>query len=920
MKSRNSMTASLALALLLLLGLAPGARADFGIKSFSATAVSRDGSADNRAASHPYEFKVQFGLNLREDALETPEGRLRTLIVELPRGMVGNPIAVPSCPMAAFEAAFSCPPSTQVGIVELRLLIGGTSEAVLKSPIYNLPPALGSPAVIGFNADGIDTFQTASVRTGGDYGVSISDFALPAELEFQSVTERIWGVPADAAHSSERACGGGMETYGCSSEAQPAPYLTLPSSCGDPLRTVLQVESLEDPGVFVSRAALSEGPDGNPSGMVDCVTPPFTPTVSTRPEVEAADSPSGLDVDLHVPQIQAPEGVGSANLRDTAVVLPAGIELNPSGASGLGGCSLAQVGLDRPEPAQCPGDSKVGSVEVLTPLVAHPLAGSVYLARQGENPFHSLLALYVAVFDPITGVVVKLPGKVVPDEATGQLTATFEGTPQLPFEDFRLHFFGGPRASLSTPPTCGTYTTNAMLTPWTTPEGADVRASDSFDVTKAAQGGACPLGESQMPNGLSFEAGTVTPIAGTYSPFVLRLSRENGSQRLRTLNLILPPGLSGRLAGLNECSDAQIVAAESRNGLGQGELEQARSSCPASSELGLVDVGAGSGAPLHVQGHAYLAGPYKGAPLSLAIVTPAVAGPFDLGTVVVRSALYVNEETARITVRSDPIPAILHGIPLELRSLAVKVNHPRFTLNPTSCKAMAVLGEAVSPIPTGAPLAQHFQVGGCAGLGFAPRLALSVKGSTKRAGHPALKAVVTYPRRGAYANIARAQVGLPSAELLDQGNLNKVCTQAELHSSACPKSSIYGRAKAWTPLLGEPLEGPVYLGVGYGHKLPDLVADLKGQIRILLHGKVDTTKQGGLRNTFEVVPDAPVSRFVLEMKGGMKYGLLENSEDVCVNPQHASAHFVAQNGKAIRLQPKIRANCGRDETRGANQP
>ena len=543
----------------------------------------------------------------------------------------------------------------------------------------------------------------------------------------------------------------------------------------------------------------------------------------------------------------------------------------------------------------------------------HPLKGSVYVARPFENPFDSLLAIYLAVNDPQSGTVLKLAGQVKPDPATGRLETVFPNNPQLPFEDFHLEFFKGAGAALRTPSTCGTYETSADLTPWSTPEGADAIRSDSFEITQSPGGGACPTAESQLPNSPSFSAGTITPKAGAYSPFVLHLARQDGSQELKGIDTTLPEGLIGKLAGVGECSDAQIAQAIARSKPDEGAAEKASPSCPLSSEVGTVNVGAGAGPdPYYVQGHAYLAGPYKGAPLSLAIVTPAVAGPYDLGDVVVRTALYVNPETAQIHAVSDEIPHILAGIPLDVRSIALNLDRNRFTLNPTSCEKKSVLGSATSLLGQSAALSDPFQVGECGKLGFKPNLAISLKGVTHRAGHPALKATLTYPKKGVYANIARAQVTLPHSEFLDQAHIGTVCTQKEfalgdVPGEKCPPSSIYGYARAISPLLEKPVEGPVYLRTP-GHKLPDLVAALNGQIDVALDGKIDTGKGGGIRNTFEVVPDAPVSKFTLSMKGGSK-GLLENSENICGKPQHALAHFVAQNGKVDNYSPLIANSC-----------
>jgi hypothetical protein len=378
---------------------------------------------------------------------------------------------------------------------------------------------------------------------------------------------------------------------------------------------------------------------------------------------------------------------------------------------------------------------------------------------------------------------------------------------------------------------------------------------------------------------------------------------------------VLPPGLVGKLAGIPYCPQSAIVQAEGRSHPGDGAVEQASPSCPAASRVGSVRVGAGVGpSPFFVPGNVYLAGPYKGAPLSLAIVTPAVAGPFDLGVVVVRAALVVNPETTQITARSDPLPTILQGIPLDVRSVALKMDRQGFTLNPTNCSAMTLSGTATSTGGQGAALASPFQVGGCKGLDFAPKLSLRVFGKTNRNAKPRLRAVLEMKR--GEANIRRAQVNLPHSEFLEQGHLKDICTRVQFnagggHGEQCPKSSIYGQAKAITPLLDQPLSGNVYLRSS-SHKLPDLVAALNGQIDVELDGKTDSGPNQGLRNTFEVVPDAPVSKFILELKGGKK-GLLVNSENLCAPGAKttAIAHFVGQNGKVSNFKPKVANQCAK---------
>jgi hypothetical protein len=388
----------------------------------------------------------------------------------------------------------------------------------------------------------------------------------------------------------------------------------------------------------------------------------------------------------------------------------------------------------------------------------------------------------------------------------------------------------------------------------------------------------------------------------------LKITRQDGSQRLKQIDTTLPKGLSGKLAGVPYCPEAQIAVAKSREAPNQGAAEQQSPSCPAASELGAVTVGAGAGlTPFYAQGHAYLAGPYKGAPLSLVVITPAVAGPFDLGAVVVRTALYVDPETAQIHAVSDPLPQIIQGVPLDVRSIAINLARPSFSLNPTSCDPMQVSGSAISSLGQLASLSNPFQVGGCKALKFAPKLSLSLKGGTKRGQHPALKAVVTYPKSSGYANIASAQVTLPHSEFIENSHFKTICTRVQFAVDSCPKGAIYGFAKAFTPLLDKPLSGPVYLRSS-SHQLPDLVVDLNGQVEVVVAGRVDTGKNGGIRNTFEATPDAPVSKFVLEMQGAKK-GLLVNSEDICRKDQKALAHFTAQNGKVFDAKPLVKNDC-----------
>jgi uncharacterized repeat protein (TIGR01451 family) len=905
----------------------------------AADITDTSGALGTQAGSHPFSLTTLLDLSVGSatpnegscnegPSCALPNTEAKDVEVALPPGLVGNPTAVPYCSQRVFAEAgiFQCPPKTQVGSTQLYFYGNGT--AIQTAPVYNIEPPAGQPAELGFTIAGVAHIPIFfHLRSDGDYGLSatvtdINQFD-PPRISLLS----IWGFPSDPAHDPQREsvfdnCGIG--SHGCpSGVANPQPFLTLPTSCeGSSLPVSIGGDSWQNPlfpyPVFET-ASLA--------GMTGCNALEFEPTLEARPTTNVADAPSGLKVDLKVPQNhegpeghEDPAGRATAALKEAKVTLPKGLTVNPSSAAGLEGCSPAQIGLRSPlgatpihmsaTPANCPDGSKLGTVEVDTQLVDHPLPGSVYLATPYQNPFKSLLALYITVDDPQTNTIVKLAGQVeiAPD---GRLTTTVSESPQLPFADFKLDFFGGARAPLRTPSTCGAYRTTSSLTPWSAPEsGPPATPEDLYEISFGPNGHPCANTEAQEPNKPSFEAGTASPQAGAYSPFSLHLHREDGSQNFSALNVTLPPGLIGKLAGVGECPDSALAAAATKS----GAAEQASPSCPASSRIGSVNVAAGAGpSPFNAGGVAYLAGPYKSAPLSVAIITPALAGPFDLGTVVVRNALHIDPETAQVSVTSDPIPTQLQGIQLDVRSIDVNLDRSQFTLNPTNCERMAVSGTEISSQGNGAALTNPFQVGECRKLGFKPKLSLKLSGKTKRTGHPALRAALTYPK-GNYANIASAQVTLPHSEFLDQAHIATVCTRVQFNAGAgngagCPPGSVYGHARAITPLLDQPIEGPVFLRSS-SHKLPDLVAALGGQINVDLAGKVDTGKGGGIRNTFEVVPDAPVSKFVLSLKGGSK-GLLVNSENICNKPQHAIADFTAQNGKVSDTTPLISNDCKR---------
>ncbi len=631
--------------------------------------------------------------------------------------------------------------------------------------------------------------------------------------------------------------------------------------------------------------------------ITGCDKLPFEPTIALKPTTKAAESPSGIDVDLQIPQdgLEHANTLGSAHLKKAVVTLPKGLSLNSSAANGLAGCSEPQIGLFSEDPvhfdtkpANCPDSSKIGTAKITTPLLPNPLEGSLFLAKQGENPFYSLVSGYLVAEGQ--GLTIKLAGRFDLDPQTGQVTAIFDNNPQQPFSDLQLHFESGPRAPLTTPTACGTYTSQAEFVSW----GGQVKnRTSSFEITSGPDGGPCPNGAFDP----KLNAGTGNPVAGKSSPFVLRLTREDGEENVSDIRAKLPEGLLAKLAGVPICGDTQAASGD----------------CPASSQVGTVSVGAGSGnTPVFVPQAGgsptavYLGGPYKGGPYSLVVKVPAQAGPFDLGTVTVRNALYVDPVTTQVTTKSDPLPQILQGVPISYRDIRIDVDRPDFTINPTSCEKTAVRAEIASSGGKVATPSSPFQVGDCGALSFKPKLAIQFSGApTHRGGHPALKAVLTMPKGN--ANIGRAQVTLPRTEFLENAHIRTICTRVQYAADNCPKASVYGFAKAWSPLLDAPLEGPVYLRSS-NHTLPDLVASLDGPIHVDLAGRISSANRR-IRNTFDFVPDAPVSKFVLQMQGGAK-GLLVNNTELCRAKPGAMADFTGQNGMRSASNPRVKVGCG----------
>lgn len=925
--------------------LPPTASAAFGLlpgsEGFSVAAREEDGSMDHQAGSHPYAITTTINLNLAGESPGEPgvpfsDGDLRELRLDLPPGLIENASVVAQCSLAQFHtprsspyessaSGESCPEESQVGVVTVTSSHAGGPRTF---GIFNLQPPPGALSEVGFNPYGSPIVFIPEVRQAeGEYQLSQRAQSIPQQVDISGLRITLWGRPGAISHNFERG--------NCLNETEPAApwdngcgnetvrrfprlaYLTLPSDCSDPLVYGVSLTSWQQPGTVASRL-FARFDEGEPLTLEGCGSIGFSPTAQASVVNPRAASPSGFDFDLDVGSegLLQPGALNPTAVRQAVVALPQGMTINPSVGAGLLGCTPAQYAAETVSSAPgagCPNGSKIGELTVKSPLVEKTLEGSVFLAAPFENPFGTLIGLYLVAKSSERGILVKIPGKLDADPGTGSLVATFSGLPQLPYTDLQIKFREGQRSPLATPATCSAYSTGIALTPWST-ASAEVLSSSPTPITAGPGGTPCPSGSPGFaPNAA---AGSINPEAGAYTPFYIHLTRTDTEQEITSYSTALPPGLLGDIVGIPYCSDAAIEAARRTGGF----EEQAHPSCPADTEIGHTVSGYGVGPALEYQpGGLYLAGPYHGSTLSIVAIDSATVGPFDLGTIVVRSAIDVDPQTAQVTLDStgsDQIPHIIDGIPIHLRDIRVYVSRQHFTVNPTSCEPFKVestltgsgAGVGLPSLQSTATVTSPYQAFGCASLPFEPQLKLRLRGGTRRGDFPALRAEVR-PRAGD-ANIGSAKVTLPSSEFLEQRHIKTICTRPQFTAEKCPAASVYGTAQAFSPLLAQPLEGPVYLRSAPERQLPDLVADLHGGglgLRIEVVGHIDSV-HGGLRGTFETVPDAPVSRFVLNLKGG-KQGLLVNSQNLCGAEQFGNALFVGHNDAGISLRPKLEVNC-----------
>ena len=877
------------------LGVADSAYAESGVVpgSFTVTALNRDGTIDSQAGSHPYEYVVAFAFN--EDSEKHVEGSVRDVNVDLPPGLVGDPTAVPRCDREDFEGSVpSCSAATQLGVIEATTQ--GTAPVEATLPLYSIVPPRGVPATLGGSVIGFNVLENASVRTGSDNGISVDTNNIPSE-QVVKVREIVWGNPADPAHNPERTCSGGEAKLGCASGVPSRPFLTLPTSCASPLQADLSVDFRDAPGVLLgSEPAFSEDAGGNPAPLSGCERLAFEPSLKVSPDTSFADSPAGLTASVNVGQagLEAPEGLSSADIKNTTVVLPEGVAINPGQAAGLQACPRSASGIGSEGPASCPNASQVGTVHIKTPLLEEELEGDVYVLP--SNPPD--LELLVAASDPVAGIYLKLVGHVHLDAVTGRLTTTFSETPQLPFTSFRLSFSGGAQAALTTPTRCGVYTTQTDFTPWSTPFTPDDLTSDSFAITAGTNGGPCP--PAQLPFTPSMIAGSTTDQAAGYTDFSLLLTRGDDQQRISGLQFKTPEGLLGMISKVPLCQEPQA----------------SEGACASSSQIGHTIVESGPGPyPLVVPqpgqppAPIYLTGGYKGAPYGLSIVVPLVVGPFTLQTQVVRARIEVDPHTSRLTVTTDPLPTLIDGVPADLRTIDAVIDRPGFMFNPTNCAPQAFTGTATSTEGATAPLQSSFQVGSCQSLKFAPKFSVSTSGKTSKANGASLTAKLSYPNapQGTQANITRVKVDLPKQLPSRLTTLQKACTNAqfETNPAGCPAASKIGMATVTTSLLPVPLVGPAIFVSHGGEAFPSLTMVLQGDnVTVDLVGTTFISKAGITSTTFKTVPDVPFNTFTLTLPQG-KYSALAANGNLCKAKLAMPTEFLAQNGAVINQSTKI---------------
>ena len=878
------------------LGLLAGpAAADMNIESFDVTSTS------TRVGSHP-----DLGMAFSLENPGEPESA-QNVIVNTPEGIFGNPNATPQCTSEDF-ALEQCPPASQAGTITIVANHGGVKEKLLgTAPIFGVQPSGDETALFAFIVPtlNIPVSIPVEVRTAGDYGLRFTVSQLTQLAPLKSADITFWGFPAHKDNDDERfpkgspgapaGCPAVADTS-CIGTPTPAaasvkPLINYPVKCsGQEITATITVQTYQDPSNPTTA-------DDTYPPVTDCFDMIFKPVLYANPTTKAADSASGLDLRLSAPQPFG-EATTPSPIASARVTLPPGFTINPDAADGQSACPDALANFDTEAPAECPDNAKIGTFSVGTPALDGRLNGSVYIGEPKPGDQYRLF-LTLDGF----GIHGKFIGSFLPDPATGQVTAVMENLPQVPFDDFQLHLFASDRGLLATSGRCGLYETVAHFFPWNDAL-ADQRSAQFFSIETGPGGKPCP--GAQRPFSPLLAAGTTDPTAGGHSDFSLKLDRNDGDQYLGDLGFTMPPGFTGSLRGIAYCPEASISAASHKPGL----VERANPSCPESSLIGTTHVAAGPGAyPFNAVGRIYMAGPFKGAPLSLVAVTPALAGPYDYGTQVVRVAVHLDPLDAHVIAISDTVPSIIGGVPLRLRSIRVSLDRPNFIINPTNCSAMSVHSEGIGDEGTVAGFDSYFHAVNCFALGFKPKMTVRQMGrATSRSQNPSLR--FDLRTRPGDANIKSMSVTLPTAFAIDQRHLGNICSEKELAENQCQGRTAIGKAVTTTPLLDQPLEGPVYAVSGSGG-LPRLAFILNGQVNLVPRAETRSLAKRGtgrLHTTVPVVPDAAIGHFRLTVFGG-KQGYLVNTRSLCRRTPVVKVSFKGQNGRSHKQAVKLAAGC-----------
>jgi uncharacterized repeat protein (TIGR01451 family) len=838
----------------------------------------------------------------------------------LPPGFAGDLADTPKCPISEFseinegdDIPLHCSLSTQVGTVTVSLTAGNSYDDRETVPLFNVTTNPGEIAKFAFKVQDYGIQGIVSLEPG-DYGVRTTfQNIIDNVYQFTGISLTVWGVPSDPSHDLMRGriCGytpgtcaydNATETNvqapnGQSTASLPLPYLTSPTECtAAPLQAKLTASSWEQPEVQTS-VTSPVGP------LTGCNLLEFAPAITASPDTTRADTPAGFTFGVKMGQegLVNPEVSSESDIENTTVTLPEGVAINPGQANGLGACQLSEDGIGREGPPSCPSDSKVGTVEIETPILRDKLDGNVYVLQ--SNPPD--LKLLVAPEDPADGIYVKFAGDVHLNETTGQLVTTFEKTPQLPFSGLKLSFSGGAQAALSTPTGCGTYATATDFTPYSSPFVPDVFPSASFAIETGSGGAACP--PSPLPFSPALIAGPTTDQAGGFTDFSLLLTRADDQQRISTLQFKTPEGLLGEIAKVPLCPEPQA----------------SQGTCSSSSQIGHTVVEAGPGPyPLVVPqpgqppAPIYLTGPYEGAPFGLSIVVPLVVGPFTLQTQVVRARIEVDPLTSQLTVTTSPLPQMIDGVPADLRDINAVIDRPEFMFNPTSCAPTSFSGTATSAQGASAPISSRTQVGSCQSLKFKPDFKVSTSGKTSRADGASLDAKIVYPtgnlgdnQASSQSNVKSVKVDLPKQLPSRLTTLQKACPAAtfEANPALCPADSRVGAARAITPVLPVPLTGPAFFVSYGGAKFPELVIALQGYgVTIYLHGETFISKAGITSSTFRQVPDVPIDSFEISLPEGPFSALAANGNLCTVKGGlEMPTAFTAQNGAVIHQNTPI---------------